>query len=195
VTGTRGTGVKVIDIDVIQDITVMYNDLAAGNYLAEQHITACEEISSFNPESLNTIRVVTYLNGSVFRIVGSFIRMGLPGSCVDNAHAGGIFARIDIHTGIVTSEGINTYGGNFVLHPGSKKQIIGFRIPHWTEVIETCRRAARAIPEAKIVGWDVAITRDYTIMIIEGNHMPDFDLMQSPARKGVKNEFLEIIRN
>ena len=50
-----------------------------------------------------------------------------------------------------------------------------------------------AVPEAKIVGWDVAVTKDYSVMIIEGNHMPDFDLMQSPARKEMKNEFYEMI--
>ena len=108
---------------------------------------------------------------------------------------GGVFARIDVSTGIITTEGITTNGNSYILHPTSYKQIIGFQIPHWKEIVETCRQASHTIPEAKIVGCDIAIRKDYSIVIIEGNHMPDFDVMQSPARKGVKKEFLEIVNS
>lgn len=190
---TRGSGVELINVSQVDDISKVYNELAGKNYLAEEYIVACKEFSEFNPDSLNTIRVVTYLNGDVFRIVGSFIRMGLPGFRVDNAHAGGIFAYVNVHTGTVDSEGINTYGDRFEFHPGSGKQIKAFKIPYWTTVIDTCRQAASIMPDAKIIGWDVAIREDYEVIIIEGNHMPDFDLMQSPSRKGIKKEFYDII--
>ena len=190
---TRGTGVDLITTSGTEDVAKVYNDFSGKNFIAEQYITACREFAEFNPDSLNTIRVVTYLNGHVFRIVGSFIRMGLPGFRVDNAHAGGIFAYVDIETGTVASEGINTNGERFEFHPGSKKLIRGFEIPNWEKVTDTCKQAASIIPEAKIIGWDVAIRDDYEVIIIEGNHMPDFDLMQSPSRRGIKKKFYEII--
>ena len=192
---SRGAGIRLITIREIDDIATLHNELSAGNFIAEELIVACDEISAFNPDSLNTIRVVTYSNGNKFHVVGSFFRMGRKGSFIDNAHAGGVFGRIDVETGIITTEGTTTFGDRFILHPTSKKQIIGFQIPIWDTIIDTCRQAARSIPEAKIVGWDIAIKQDYSIEIIEGNHMPDFDVMQSPARKGVKKEFLEMVNS
>lgn len=193
VTGSLGQGVRLIHVNSSTDFQLLYSDLTCGNNILEAHITACSEIASFNPDSLNTIRVVTFLDGDRFSVIGSFFRMGLKGSAIDNAHAGGIFATVDVDTGIVKTEGVNSYGDRFILHPGSGKQIVGFQIPKWTEIISVCKDAAQNIPEAKIVGWDVAITKDYSIVIIEGNHMPDFDTMQSPARKGIKKELLDAI--
>jgi len=192
---SRGAGIRLVTINYVEDIAKLYNELSAGNYIAEELIIACDEIAEFNPGSLNTVRVVTYSNEDRFHVIGSVLRMGVRGSQVDNAHAGGVFARIDVSTGVISTEGITTSGERYILHPTSGKQIIGFRIPHWEDIIETCRKASRSIPEAKIVGWDIAVRKDYSIVIIEGNHMPDFDLMQSPARKGVKKEFLEIVNS
>ena len=192
---SRGAGIRLISINNVDHIAALHNELSAGNYIAEELIVACNEIASFNPDSLNTVRVVTFYNGKRFHVIGSFFRMGVKGSHVDNAHAGGVFARIDVSTGIITTEGITTNGNSFILHPTSYKQIIGFQVPRWKEIVETCRQASHTIPEAKIVGWDIAIRKDYSIVIIEGNHMPDFDVMQSPARKGVKKEFLEIVNS
>lgn len=192
---SRGKGIRFISIDDINDIADLYNKYASKNYIAEELVTACSEIAAFNPESLNTIRVVTFWNGKKFNLIGSFFRMGVKGSHIDNAHAGGVFARIDVKTGEIDTEGITTSGDRFMDHPTSGQQIYGFRIPCWEDIIDTCRQAARSIPEAKIVGWDIAIRKDYTIVIIEGNHMPDFDVMQSPARQGVKKQFLEIVKS
>ena len=153
----------------------LYNELYSGDYIAEEYVTACKEIAEFNPGSLNTIRIVTFVNKSTFKVFGSFFRMGLPGSQVDNAHAGGVFATVDVDSGIVTTQGLNTKGESFIFHPASGKQIIGFQIPVWDKIIDVCRKAAALTPEAKIVGWDVAVTDKYEVVMIEGNHMPDFE--------------------
>lgn len=193
VTGSLGLGIKIISADDPSDVAFLYEDLKTKDYLVEELVTACSEIAGFNPDSLNTVRVVTFLDGNNVRLVGSFFRMGLKGKNIDNAHAGGIFAKVDVNTGILVTEGVNTDGQNFIFHPTSHKQIIGFQIPMWNEIVNTVRLAANANQEAKIVGWDVAIKSDYSIVIIEGNHMPDFDTMQSPARKGVRKELMEIV--
>ena len=192
---SRGAGIRMINVNTIDEIATLHNELSAGNFIAEELIVACKEILEFNPDSLNTVRVVTFCNGDKFHVIGSFFRMGRKGSHIDNAHAGGVFGRIDVETGIITTEGTTTFGDRFILHPTSKKQIIGFQIPEWPKIVATCREASRSIPEAKIVGWDIAVRQDYSIEIIEGNHMPDFDVMQSPARKGVKKELLEVINS
>ena len=67
--------------------------------LIEECIEGCAELQRFHPESLNTIRVVTVRGRSGIRVLGSFIRFGRGGAVVDNAHAGGLFAHVDITEG------------------------------------------------------------------------------------------------
>mgnify|MGYP003305665993 CR=1 FL=1 len=69
-------------------------------------------------------------------IVGSFLRMGVGDNVVDNAHAGGVFAQINIKNGLVESDGINTDGNKYKTHPDSGIELIGYKIPKWKDICE-----------------------------------------------------------
>jgi hypothetical protein len=47
----------------------------------------------------------------------------------------------------------------------------GYKIPLWSEVLDTINRACHNIPECRFIGWDVAIISD-GVQLIEGNHNP-----------------------
>lgn len=166
----------------------MYEQCVAQNILLEECVTATDEISKFNPDSLNTIRVVTFSNGKGAEVFGSFIRFGRKGKVIDNAHAGGVFAQINVNTGLIESNGINTDGGEFVSHPDSGIQFKGYRIPQWENIKEFCTKAALKVKGVKVCGWDVCVRQDGRLEFIEGNYGPDFDVMQSPLKRGVKKE-------
>ena len=98
----------------------VFDECVKKRMLIEECIEQCEDLKSFHPQSLNTIRVVTISNRKKAEVFGSFIRMGVGDSVIDNAHAGGVFAQINIKTGKIESDGINTDGERFVYHPDSK---------------------------------------------------------------------------
>lgn len=191
-----GKGVEIITFPSSEsELKALYDQLVNEKCLLEELIHGCKEIQTFHPNSLNSIRVVTVAspNGNV--VFGSFIRFGAGNSVVDNAHAGGIFAQVNVETGIVESDGINVNGRTFSVHPDTLLPIKGFCIPLWEEIKKTCIEASYITPENIITGWDVVINDKGEIEFVEGNHGPDFDVMQSPLKVGVKKRLKSLIPN
>lgn len=188
--GSLGKGIfKIKKGSASEDL---YVQCKSDNVLLEECVRAHQAIEEFNPDTLNTIRVVTFSNGKNAEVFGSFIRFGRKGKIVDNAHNGGIFAQINVETGIIESNGINTDGEEFACHPDSQKQFKGFQIPQWDEIKEFCCRAALEVKELRVCGWDVCVRQDGKLEFIEGNHAPDFDVMQSPLKIGVRAKLNEL---
>lgn len=67
--------------------------------------------------------------------------------------------------------------------------MLGRKIPHWDEVVAISKRAAECLPEIRFIGWDVAIGED-GVQLIEGNHNPDYELMEFFGSRG----YYEIIK-
>ena len=170
----------------------LYDSCVKDRMLVEQCVESCEELKAFHPQSLNTIRVVTVSNSEKSEVFGSFLRMGRGNSVVDNAHAGGIFAQINIKDGTIESDGIDTNGQRYDCHPDSHIYLKGFKIPKWKEVVETCCEAK--LSGNTIMGWDVAINKHGEIEFVEANYGPDFDVMQSPLQVGVKKRIFAKIK-
>lgn len=193
--GSLGNGIFKIGKGETLDKEALYNDCVKKNILLEECVVGCDEIEEFHPASLNTIRVVTISNANNRMVFGAFLRMGNDGNCVDNAHAGGIFAQIDIEKGIVESDGITTQGTKVEVHPYSGKVIKGFEIPHWEDIKVACLKATKEDPDIYFTGWDVCVLKDGRVELIEGNHAPDFDLMQSPLKTGVRQKLNAVLRD
>lgn len=193
--GWRGQGIRRINrVNDGTDVKELFNECVADNVLLEERIHACREIEEFHPNSLNTIRVVTISNPEKCVVFGAILRMGTGDSIIDNTHNGGIFASIDVKTGVIETDGLTSSGEKFVEHPDSKKMIKGFQIPYWDKVIETCTKATKVLPKLIFAGWDVVVMDGGRIALIEGNHAPDFDGgMQAPKKIGVKRRVKETV--
>ncbi|MBR1595533.1 MAG: hypothetical protein IJ665_02415 [Phocaeicola sp.] len=193
--GWRGQGIKKIpQVQYGKDVRKLYEECFKCNILLEECIHACKEIEGFHPQSLNTIRVVTISNPKKCVAFGAILRMGTGNSIIDNTHNGGVFASIDIKTGIIETDGLDSFGNHFIVHPDTKKVIKGFQIPFWDKVIETCTKASKVIPQLIFAGWDVVIMEEGRIALIEANHAPDFDGgMQAPKKVGVKQRVKDIV--
>jgi glutathione synthase/RimK-type ligase-like ATP-grasp enzyme len=192
--GTRGDGIFKIVGNQVEDWRQLYDRLVEDNYLLEQCIVACNELAAFHPSSLNTIRVVTISNVDRCEVFGALFRMGAHGSVIDNTHAGGVYAPINVVTGTIDISAIDAHNNHYDAHPDTGKQIKGFHIPEWERIMTTCKEASRAIPDIHFAGWDLCVNRAGQVEIIEGNHAPDFDGgMQAPLKIGVKKKLQQTI--
>lgn len=193
--GWWGKGIRIIKkTDDLTEIKRLYDECMNDNILLEERVHACKEIEAFHPESLNTIRVVTISNPERCVVFGAILRMGTGNSIIDNTHNGGIFASIDVKTGMIETDGLDSNGNKYIEHPDSHITIKGFQIPYWDKVIETCSNATKVMPKTVFVGWDVVIFGDGRVGLIEGNHAPDFDGgMQAPKKIGVKQKVKRIV--
>ena len=178
--GTYGRGVSIIECGLETDLRALYDSLAGRSILAEEVIHQHPAMAAFNESSLNSVRIVTLVraNGEPVILPGAAIRIGRKGRIADNFHHNGIAAQIDIETGIVCSTAIDKTGNRHVSHPDSGLPVIGFQIPMWSEVCKRVKQAALVYPEVRYVGWDVAVTNDNRVVLVEGNDRADPDLGQ-----------------
>ncbi len=82
---------------------------------------------------------------------------------------GGILAYIDVETGVVCSPASDKAGKEYLFHPDSHKQIIGYRIPGWENYKNFALRLAGKYPTMRYVGWDIIMDAEGQYVVIEGN--------------------------
>lgn len=181
------------ELAVVEDKAAFFAGLQEKDYIAEQFIVSDESLARFHPESLNTLRVITFRNGERFQVFGCGLRVGNNGLHVDNAHGGGIFCEIDPETGVINTDGLDEHGNYYEFHPMTGVRFNGTQIPYWNEVIDLCRRASQTLPCLRVVGWDIAILPGGKLELIEGNHNPGMNIVQAPAKHGVHDKFAALL--
>lgn len=122
---------------------------------------------------LSTARINTALTQDGPIILFVFAKLlGRP-SLTDNfteGRSGNMIARVDLPSGRLTQVFGRRPGRRHLLHefdrhPATGEALIGFQIPLWKETVELAVQAAAAVPEAPLIGLDVAITKDGPVVI------------------------------
>lgn len=184
--GTLGRGVFMIRKGEDQNWHELFDFCRKNNYMIEERLRACEEIESFHPQSLNTIRVFTISKKGRCELVASELRVGVGGNIVDNASAGGIVAAIDLETGTIIGDGADKAGKRYKAHPDTGKVFKGFVIPHWQKVVHTCKEMSTIVPEMIFAGWDICVLPNGDIEMMEVNSYPNITGLQTAYQKGLK---------
>lgn len=190
VTMTEGNSVLIGEDNFESFINKFYKN--SEIIYVEKYLQQHSLINEISPSALNTIRIITVLNNEKrVDFIGAIFRISVN-SHLDNFSQGNLAAEIDIKSGKVITGGIKKNSScdkYHDYHPVTKKQIKGFQIPHWKNILSTVESAALIIPEVKTIGWDVAVLQD-KVLLIEGNSKWNKDTWQIPAGYG-KKEILE----
>ena len=169
-----GKGVEKITFNDIEKINCLFQDRLKTTYLAEEALSNCDELNKLNPSSLNTVRV-TYVirkDGSV-NIFSIMLRTGAKSNVVvDNWGAGGILLDIDIQTGIIKKPGLDELHNEYLVHPITGVNFIGFQIPLFEEILAFSHDIAKHNPNVIYGGLDIAITNENKLELIELNFPP-----------------------
>lgn len=192
-----GRGVSLISIEDPsneQKLRELFDTLLKENriFLMEERILPDKSMSSFNRDSLNTVRVIAFYKDGSLTPVGAFFRSGRAGSFVDNGGAGGIFAAIDCKTGKIITDGTDEQGAVYTEHPDSHIVYKDFQIPEWDQALSLAKEACKALADTCYVGWDLAFTSDNKWVIVEGNGRSTY-LHQGPLFHGIRPEVMELV--
>mgnify|MGYP000785381710 CR=1 FL=1 len=175
-----GKGVERLSRSDFEDIPQMYERLKRdGKGVVEEVLVQHAELDRLFPNSVNTLRIVTILKEDAPHILYAYIRIGNSDRPVDNLHSGGMFAPVGLETGAVMYPAYDKARNTYTCHPCTGVDIQGFRIPYWEEAKALCLRAAKVVPEMRYIGWDVAVT-DAGPVLVEGNNLPGYDILQMP---------------
>lgn len=179
--GLGGHGVTRYSVNNNADNNMqIYDIIKQGDYIIEEKIQQHPDIAKFEPNTVNTIRVMSMNIDGECRILNAVMKFG-SGAAVDNVIEGnGCVAGIDLETGIICTDGINRDGEVQRYHTNSHKQFRGFQVPCWDKLIETVKAASKVIPDMPYIGWDIAVKSNNEIAIIEGNHNQAGFLVQYP---------------
>ncbi len=149
------------------------------------------ELKPLAGEPLSTCRIVTILDerGEPEPVIAIFRIAPHDAAIVDNSHAGGMAAPVDMNTGVLGEAAYVRHDG--VLARYARKEstgaaIAGARLPCWREVVDLALRAHRAFLPWVLIGWDIAITPDGPVLV-EANDQPCTDGLQRRHRLPLGN--------
>jgi hypothetical protein len=161
-----------------------------GALIVQPRLTPHPALADLCTGALPTVRLVTCLdeNGKP-EVIGAVFRMAIGENVtVDNLHAGGIAAAVDLRSGRLsraTNLGTDARLGWLSAHPDTGAAIEGRTLPLWSDVKRCAANAHRAFADRVVIGWDIAILDDGPILV-EGNGNPDMDILQRFMRTGLR---------
>jgi hypothetical protein len=151
-------------------------------YVVQRRAVPHPDLADLSNGALPTARILTIKGtGESWEPVAALFRMAVGvNRTVDNFHAGGIAANIDLATGMLgraTDIGLTPDIGWLDSHPDAKGAITGRVLPFWSEVLGLARRAHSVFDQRLVAGWDIAILSEGPVLV-EGNVAPDTDMHQ-----------------
>ena len=194
ISGGCGVGIRIESVFGKESAKKLFVELIGqGTWIVEELIKQDEAISAFNESSVNTVRFPSFRHGDEIKQDYPCIRFGRKGSIVDNAGQKGVFASVDIKTGKIITNGFDELGHEYDAHPDSLVRFMGFQIPKWYELLEEARKAHLSLPkDHTYVAFDFALS-DKGWVIVEGN-WGDFVLQQTSLKRGLKEEFMNLLK-
>lgn len=192
--GLGGHDVRKMNRNEVKSINEFYNYLKDNRMFLEEVIKQHNKMNSLCPTSVNTLRIMTFVNNGRSEILYAAIRIGNGTSEVDNFHKGGMGVAINTKEGRLKGNAIDKDLNEYKKHPVTGIYFNKFEIPYWKETKKLVLDAAKVNQNIKVVGWDVAITKKGPVLV-EGNRRPGFDLVQVLSKKGRKDIIYHVMNN
>lgn len=160
-----GHGVSLVSLqDIVNDESRLEY---VSNYcgILDEPVIQHDEMVKLNPSSVSTVRITTMVEkeGDI-RILGYSFRLGKAGNVADNVGVGGALFQVDGDEGVIVGYG-KTFQGERILKSTTGVILPGFKIPYWEQILNEVKRAAAKFPEARFVGWDIAVGKDGPVFI------------------------------
>lgn len=141
-------------------------------YVVEARLRNAPGIAAFNPDCLNTFRIVTIrTDDGEWRVSLVALRIGATRSAVDNLAAGGTVLKFS-PDGVGVAAYDWTERCEIETHAGTGKALVGFRLEEYASLCGFALGCCAAFPGMGAIGWDIALTGDGP-QVVEAN--PFFD--------------------
>lgn len=139
-----------------------------SDYIIQIAIKQHEKLMEIAPNSVNTIRLLTYfVDGEVIPVTAA-LRMGVGEAKVDNLHFGGVACSID-KNGCCSKFAIDGKGNMYPSHPDTGYVFENTIIPSYDKAVELATKMHEKLPMFGHIGWDIAIDENGDAVLIEFN--------------------------
>lgn len=140
------------------------------NYIIQDYLVQHDFFNTFNPSSLNTIRVFTYrsVKDNQINILHTILRVGKPGSNVDNQASGGISINIS-SDGFLNNFAIDKYG-NKSYSVNDIELNSDIKVPYIDSIKNITTEIAAKNIHHRLLGLDFTVDLNENIRLIEVNN-------------------------
>lgn len=137
------------------------------DFIIQKIINQHNEIAKYNPDTVNTIRLMSLNINNNVTILSAFLRIGAKGMHIDNLSAGGMFVGIT-NKGNLHSFALNRKWERLLESPGGivfKNQ----KIPNYESIKKKIKEFHTKIPLASLIAWDITLDEAGNTIIVEIN--------------------------
>lgn len=163
-----GEGIDYVETKDVDDYELRYNSFIHNRqFVLEEFIAQDTEMQKLSLQSVNTIRMVTFVDDEGLpHLLVSALKSG-DKSIIDNVGQGGMYTILS-EDGRIIYPMIDQNGNQYSVHPTTKVDLLSFKVPRFDAMVDMVLEASLVIPEVRYIGWDVALSVDGPC-IIEGN--------------------------
>lgn len=165
-----GKGVAFIQNEnnnILEDFNKFIKGIKA-DIVVQKPLKQHKDIAAIHESSVNTLRIMSLLTSEGVKIYSAILRIGVGGSNIDNASAGGVSCGIT-EDGLMKSGCYKLNGEGFPVHPTNGFVFDNYKIPSFDKAKEVVIKAHPMIPHFKLVSWDIAINEEGEPVMIEAN--------------------------
>lgn len=148
-------------------------DRYGQDFIVQEKIEPNKELKKLYPNSINTMRVITYLlDGEVF-VCPISLRIGGGGSEIDNIHAGGMSISVSDDGELGECAFRLGYGDNFEKfynHPDTGVKFSGYKLSFITSVVSAAKKLHTFTNGVGLISWDFTVNDKDEIIVIEANY-------------------------
>lgn len=152
-----------------EDAAALLASYRGIDYIVQRAVVQHPDIAALNPTSVNTIRIITLLFHGKATVLSAILRVGSPGSQVDNMGAGGLCFPIHPDGAIETVACAYRDGRVAFIDRTGDPLYEGYRVPSYDRVSAAAAALAEKTPHIKYIAWDFAVDDAGDPVLIEFN--------------------------
>lgn len=152
-----------------ENVTEAFRQLGK-NFIAQEIVEQHDAIRRLNPDSLNTLRIISFLFNNEVHILSAILRVGGRGAKVDNIGAGGFACAVE-SDGKLQRYAINRRSERCECTAGGVR-FDSVTVPGFPEALALAKQLHQHLAHFKIIGWDIAIDKNAHPVLIEYNTVP-----------------------
>lgn len=168
----NGNGVSSFDGSSAQAVSSQFDDYGF-NFIVQRKLVQHPAMAVFNPDSFNTLRILTYrdVNHELHWMKDiTHLRIGGKGAVRDNLSSGGVACHVKPDGFLV--DACTRYKSMSI---ESMKEVYGvsdYRIPNFEKMVDFALSLHERLPFFDFIGWDIGLVNDGRPVFIEYNLIP-----------------------
>lgn len=156
-----------------EEVEQLLSIYESADFIVQEAIVQHPVLSAYNDSSINTLRLVTIVFREQAHVLSSILRVGAPGSIVDNIGAGGYQFNVRPDGTVGTISYSSSHGKPVHTDHSADPFFCNQVIPNFHKICELAKDMAVRVPHLNLIAWDFAVDAEGDAVLLEFNtHSP-----------------------